>query len=77
VTNYYGAVTTIHFIRPSFKIDILNRILTGTIPGVLWEYSYKRLKSAQLLTQLGVFLTRRWPQRTRSRRAAKQADRGR
>jgi hypothetical protein len=25
--------------------------------GLLWEYSYKRLKLAQLLGQLGVFLT--------------------
>ena len=29
-------------------------------PGFLWEYSCKRLQLAQLLGQLGVFLTPGW-----------------
>jgi hypothetical protein len=41
--------------------------------ALLWKYGCKRLKSAQLLGQLGVFLTldRAWGDNSRSARGAK------
>jgi hypothetical protein len=41
--------------------------------GFLWEYSYKRLKLAQLLGQPGIFLTWTSPRSGRARRRRETA----